>query len=152
MVSRIETHSVRGPAAPPPFRPPAGPQGTGFASMLKGVIEGPREITFSAHAQHRLNSRNIQLNETDLAHIAKAVDEASAKGARESLLIMDGLALVVSVPNRTVITVLEPKSGENTVFTNIDSAVVMQSEESSSRKHNPIGLDPFGGSPRAADR
>ncbi len=38
---------------------------------------------------------------------------------------MDRLALIVGVTNRTVITVIEPDAGENTVFTNIDSVVVV---------------------------
>jgi hypothetical protein len=38
---------------------------------------------------------------------------------------MDGKALVASVPNRTIITVVVPPEGDTTVFTNIDSAVVV---------------------------
>lgn len=152
MVNRVELQTIRGPAEALQTRPQAEVQGAGFASHLTEALGGVRKVSFSAHALHRLNSRHIELSDTDLGRIAQAVDDAAAKGARESLLIMDGLALVVSVPNRTVITVLEPKAGENTVFTNIDSTVVIQSEESSSPHRNEIGLDPFGGSPRAADR
>lgn len=47
------------------------------------------------------------------------------KGSKESLVLMDRLALVVGVPNRTVITVMEPHEQVNTVFTNIDSVVVV---------------------------
>ena len=42
---------------------------------------------------------------------------------------MDRLALIVGLPNRTVITVIEPNAAENTVFTNIDSVVVVGDPE-----------------------
>jgi len=42
------------------------------------------------------------------------------------LLLMDRLALVVSVPNRTVITVVPREELQDAVFTNIDSAVLVQ--------------------------
>jgi flagellar operon protein len=48
-----------------------------------------------------------------------------AKGSKEALLVMDRLTLVLGVPNRTVITVMEPHERENTVFTNIDSVVMV---------------------------
>lgn len=73
----------------------------------------------------RISDRNIQLSAADHARLAKSTDAASAKGSREALLLMDRLALIVGVPNRTVITVIEPDAGENTVFTNIDSVVVV---------------------------
>lgn len=43
----------------------------------------------------------------------------------QSLLIMDGLSLVASVPNRTIITAVPRGETADTVFTNIDSAVVV---------------------------
>ena len=49
---------------------------------------------------------------------------AAEKGARESLLVTDRFALVVSVKNRTVITVTHSDELDGGVFTNIDSAVV----------------------------
>ena len=48
----------------------------------------------------------------------------AAKGARESLVLMDGLALVVSVANRTVITAVGTDRMTDQIFTNIDSAAV----------------------------
>ena len=38
---------------------------------------------------------------------------------------MHRLALIVGVRNRTVTTVIEPHAGKNSVFTNIDSVVVV---------------------------
>ena len=52
--------------------------------------------------------------------------EKEAKGAKESLILMDQLALVVSVKNRTVITAVDGASLKDNVFTNIDSAVIIK--------------------------
>ena len=52
------------------------------------------------------------------------VQLAASKGARESLVLMDQTAFVVSVPNRTVITVVDQPNLKQNVFTNIDSAII----------------------------
>ena len=46
------------------------------------------------------------------------------KGADRSLVLMDSLALVVSVKNRTVITAVDGARAASGSFTNIDSAVI----------------------------
>ena len=82
-------------------------------------------IKFSGHAQTRLASRRITLTEGDLAKLGDAITKAAAKGARESLVLMDRAALVVSVPNRTVITAVARDDMKENIFTNIDSAVLL---------------------------
>jgi flagellar operon protein len=55
-----------------------------------------------------------------------AVDKAAGKGSRETLVLMDNqLAFVVSVRNRTVITAMDGATVKDSVFTNIDSAIVV---------------------------
>ncbi|MDT3699249.1 MAG: TIGR02530 family flagellar biosynthesis protein [Thermincola sp.] len=83
------------------------------------------ELKFSAHAKERLAQRNIQLSTADLAKIGSAVDKAAQKGSRDSLIMMDRLALVVSVRNKTVVTAVDSISMKDHVFTNIDSAVII---------------------------
>ena len=83
-------------------------------------------LKFSAHAEKRLQERNIVLAREDLAKIVQAVSRAEAKGARESLIVYGDLALIASVKNKTVVTALDGKSSENHVFTNIDSAVIVK--------------------------
>ena len=61
-----------------------------------------------------------------MALLKDAVNKAEAKGAKESLILMDQLALVVSVKNRTVITAVDGASLKDNVFTNIDSAVIVK--------------------------
>ena len=83
------------------------------------------EIAFSVHAQNRLQERNINLSHEDLARLQSAVDKLAQKGARESLIYMQEVALVVSVANRTVITALEKLQGTDNIITNIDSAAII---------------------------
>ncbi|KYZ77620.1 flagellar protein [Anaerosporomusa subterranea] len=83
------------------------------------------DVKFSQHAKERLQVRNIKLGQAELAKLTAAVDKAAAKGARESLVLMDNVALVVSVKNRTVITAVDGASLKDNVFTNIDSAVII---------------------------
>lgn len=84
-----------------------------------------RELKFSKHAQQRLQDRNITLSSEDLEKIQNAVGKAREKGARDSLILMDQLALVVSVKNNTVITAVDEDNIRSSVFTNIDSAVII---------------------------
>lgn len=84
-----------------------------------------RELKFSKHAQQRLQSRNINLSNEDLEKIQNAVGKARERGARDSLILMDQLALVVSIKNNTVITAVDEENIRSSVFTNIDSAVII---------------------------
>jgi len=94
-----------------------------FGKVLQDKVTEASGVKFSAHAVGRLQSRGIQLSQDKLDRIGSAVNRAEAKGARESLLVMDDLALIVSIANRTVITVMDGASMRENVFTNIDSAV-----------------------------
>jgi len=82
-------------------------------------------LKVSGHAQNRLNSRGIEMDQAAWDRVKEGVDRAAAKGARESLVLMDDVALVVSVKNRTVITAVDKASLKESVFTNIDSAVIV---------------------------
>jgi len=111
------------PAQAPARRDPTAPS---FAAVLQQQLLQTREgVKFSAHAQDRLRLRSIDLSPADLSRIDEAVKQAAAKGARESLLLYNKAAFVVSVKNRTVITVVDAAHMRENVFTNIDSAVIL---------------------------
>ena len=93
-----------------------------FALLLAKETD---KLTFSQHAIERLRSRNLQLSDQDLTKINDAVKRAAQKGAKESLVYCNDIALVVSVQNKTVITAMDGNSARNTIFTNIDSAVII---------------------------
>lgn len=84
-----------------------------------------KQIKISKHAQQRIMSRNIKLTSNDFEKINKAVNKAMEKGVKDSLILMDKVALVVSVKNRTVITAVDEKNLKENVFTNIDGAVII---------------------------
>ncbi len=78
-------------------------------------------IKLSAHAQARLMERGVDLTGDHMSKIQGAMDTLASKGGKDSLVLMGSTALIVNVPNRTVITAMDAGS----VFTNIDSAVVI---------------------------
>ncbi len=86
---------------------------------------GAAELKFSAHAQARLQSRGIELSPDDMLKMREAVQKAGEKGSRESLILSDKGAFVVSVKNNTVITAIDKDSLKDNVFTNIDSTVMI---------------------------
>ncbi len=97
-----------------------------FADILKKRQAQQTQVKFSDHAQARMRDRHIELSEQDHAKIDGAVENAARKGAKESLLLLNDLALVVSVKNRTVITAVNQQEQSQKVFTNIDSAVIIR--------------------------
>ncbi|MCS7310640.1 MAG: TIGR02530 family flagellar biosynthesis protein [Armatimonadota bacterium] len=97
----------------------------GSEQFCAALQQAQCRVKFSAHAQARLQSRHIELDAEALRRVENAVDRAAEKGSRESLLLMDDVALIVSVRNRTVITAIDKESLRENVFTNIDSAVVL---------------------------
>lgn len=97
-------------------------QSSAFGQILNEQIAG---LKFSQHAMARLQSRNIQLSASDLQKINVAVKKAEQKGAKESLMVLDNIALVVSVKNKTVITAMDGASMKDNIFTNIDSAIIL---------------------------
>ena len=116
----------------PPLSPQrsAGPAGQAqagqsFAELLRQAQQaGPGALKFSAHAQTRIQSRQIPVGAPEMQRLDGAVARAASKGARESLVLLDQTAFVVSVTNRTVITVVDQDNLKQNVFTNIDSAVI----------------------------
>ena len=102
--------------APKPPTPGTGPD---FAGILQD------QLKVSGHAKTRLESRGIQLGKAEWDRVLDGVNRAAAKGAKESLVMVDDVALVVSVKNRTVITAVDQANLKDNVFTNIDSAVIV---------------------------
>ena len=98
--------------------------GPRFDTVLRDKLAGDTAVRFSAHALRRLDSRRIEITPEEKMLIKQGVERAAEKGARESLLLTDRFALVVSVSNRTVITVAHNDELDQGVFTNIDSAVI----------------------------
>lgn len=84
------------------------------------------EVKFSKHAKARLQSRDIDLDQEQLAKLSEGIDSLAERGARESLVLMGDTALVVGVPKRTVITAMTKSEAMGNIFTNIDSTLVIE--------------------------
>ena len=82
-------------------------------------------IKFSAHATQRLRERNIHFDQDMMSRMSDALNKAEAKGVQDTLVLTDKAALIVSVPNRTVITAMDRNNLAGNVFTNIDGAVII---------------------------
>lgn len=113
------------PLAPPPRDIDRGQQPAPFSDVLNRELAGAERLNFSAHAQARLLSRHIALSEPQLARLEQGVNDAARKGARDSLVMLDNLAFIVSVKNRTVVTAVDGAQSSGNVFTQIDSAVIV---------------------------
>ena len=94
----------------------------GFQQILSQQLQ---PVKFSRHAQQRLSQANRVLSPTEVSAVEQAVSKVAAKGARESLVLMNGLALLVSVSNRTVVTAVTEARMRDSVFTQIDSAIII---------------------------
>ena len=103
------------------------PSGLSFGEILKQKqdVTESSELRFSKHAAMRLDDRNINLSEEQSERLENGVIKASEKGIRESLVIVDSLAFIVNVPNKTVVTAMDQTESNDNIFTNIDGAVIM---------------------------
>ncbi len=132
--TRIHTAPPVGAPRPPLAAKPAA-SGPSFGQVLSERLAGGAEplavtaaranVKFSGHAQTRLASRRITLSGDDVARLGSAMTQAAAKGAKDSLMLMDKTAFVVSVANRTVITAVAQDALKENIFTNIDSAMIL---------------------------
>lgn len=102
-------------------------QSLSFEEILKQKqdVTESSELKFSKHAAMRLADRNINLSAEQNERLESGVQKADEKGIRESLVIVDSLAFIVNVPNRTVVTAMERMESEDNIYTNIDGAVIM---------------------------
>jgi flagellar operon protein len=122
-IDRIGSGSGSGAPAPA-GRPAPATSGPAFGDVLAGKLQNAEPVRFSGHALQRIERRGISLDAGTMARLGEGVNRAAAKGSRNSLVVVDDSAFVVSVPNRTVITAVDREHMKDQVFTNIDSAVI----------------------------
>ena len=95
-----------------------------FANALQKA-QAKERVSFSGHALQRLQERNLSFSEKDLDKLDTTVTKLQEKGAREALVYLNDVALVVSIANRTVITAMDGNSAKDNIITNIDSAAIL---------------------------
>lgn len=113
-----------GSKSQPSHQPPPAADSASFEDILQSQLGRPATVRFSAHAQKRIAARNIGFGGEETVRLEQAVEKAAGKGSRESLILMDDLALVVSIKNKVVITAVDANNRKENVFTNIDSVVL----------------------------
>ena len=105
------------------------PQNSDFAKELRSQLEALNQnsgVQFSKHAMDRISERNIDLSEDNrLDRLNKAVTLAGEKGSDDALVMIDSTAFLVSIKNNKVITTLTADDMQGSIFTNIDSTVIM---------------------------
>lgn len=102
------------PTGPAPVRSAGGPS---FQEALQSV-------QFSNHAAKRIERRDLDLDAERLDRLNSAISRAAEKGARNSVVMLDDLAVVVDIRDRKVVTAINAQQGKERVFTNIDSVVI----------------------------
>ena len=88
-----------------------------FRNVLENTIES---VQFSKHASLRMAARDINLSGAQIERVEVGLEQAKKKGIRSSLVVVDDIALLVNIPNRTVVTAVGKTQN---IFTNIDGAV-----------------------------
>ncbi len=94
-----------------------------FSQILSQKAGNNEKLTFSKHANQRLESRNIDLSQEQIDRLNDGARKAQEKGINDSLLMMDDMAFIVNIPNKTVVTALG--DSDNKIITNIDGAVIV---------------------------
>lgn len=102
-------------------KPVSGPS---FNDVLNS-IKTTEQVKFSKHALDRLNSRDIELTEDDMSRITSGLSKAKSKGVRDALIVMDNKVFIANVSNKTIITAAMDEQLKDSVFTNIDGAVIV---------------------------
>ena len=102
-----------------------GPEGSSFNEALNTELEKNNGLKFSGHAMRQINFRGINVGYDEVLKLNNAVKRADEKGARESLILMNDLAFIVNIKNKTVVTAVDDSSMKEKIFTNIDSTIIL---------------------------
>lgn len=162
---RMLEPAVRPAGAPAPHRPPQAPiERQSFEQLLRdaaaatpssptesavpssasSAVESARRLDsasdplrMSRHARQRLDQMGMTLDDGQMAALAEATDRAAERGARDTLMLMEQLGLIVNIPNRTVITAMSQSRMSSGVVTNIDSTVIVDAAPKPADRNGP---------------
>jgi flagellar operon protein len=130
--------SFRVQVGPAPGVQPKSAPASGVSKLAAGpafseTLARAQEVHFSNHALNRLESRDIQLTPDNVNRLSNAIDKAEKRGGKSSLVMVDNLAFIVNVQNRTVVTAMDANQRGEGVFTQIDSVVFADPSASQSK-------------------
>ena len=92
---------------------------------FEDVLNSEKKLKFSAHAQKRMESRNITINSDEMKKIEESVAKLRNKGCQDSVILSQDRAYVISIKNNPVVTIVDEGSLKDSVFTNIDSMTLV---------------------------
>lgn len=122
------------------YIPPAGATRTGLLKTHSAAETKSNQAKFSAHlheaiqrdglkiskhARHRLEERQIAIDDASWQKITEKVHEAKKMGVTDSLVLLDDAALIVSAKNKTVITAMDRSEAKSEIFTNINGTIII---------------------------
>lgn len=99
-----------------------------FKNLLQDNIDKVKKehgIQISLHAAKRLNEREIGLDSDEFFRLKEAISKLKNKGGQESLVVTDKAAYIVDVPNSTIVTAMDKDKLSGSVFTQIDSTIIL---------------------------
>jgi len=83
-----------------------------------------KELKLSSHAQERIRTRQIEMNQKKMDTLGEVADEAGKKGAKNTLAMVGTDAFILSVKDKTIVTAMKEEEMESRFFTNIDSVYI----------------------------
>src|SRR5690625_3750242 len=92
---------------------------------FKDILTDVQDLKISKHAKHRLQERNIHIDEKQWKIIGEKESEAKQKGVTDSLIVMDQSALLISTKNNTVVTVMNLEEATSKIFNNINGTILI---------------------------
>lgn len=95
-----------------------------FGTLMRQELE-KQEVAFSKHAISRAEERGIEVTPALMDQLTDTVERAQAKGATNILAIDADRAFIINVPHARVITAITQEELKESVFTNIDGAVIL---------------------------
>ncbi|HHY37412.1 MAG TPA: hypothetical protein GX507_00525 [Clostridia bacterium] len=102
-----------------------GPVAPAFSLVLEEKMRDAG-ICLSGHAKKRLQSTGRNMSEEEIQMLARGIGIAKSKGCKDSLVLMQGMALIVDVEKNTVVTAIHQSRLKENIFTNIDSAIIVK--------------------------
>ncbi|MDQ0206339.1 TIGR02530 family flagellar biosynthesis protein [Alkalicoccobacillus murimartini] len=100
------------------------PSKQSFSQILH---EERQQLTISKHANERLATRGIQLDQAQWNTISEKLKEAGKKGITDALVVTKDAALVANTKSQTIITALNRQEAESHIFTNINGTILLDS-------------------------
>lgn len=96
-----------------------------FKNHLDSYLQPETTLSISKHAKHRIQERNIHISGEEWQQIVDKVQLAKQMGVKESLVLLNDAALIVSATNNTVITAMNREEARTQIFTNINGTIII---------------------------